>query len=73
MAYFRYSNYECRWSNSSIIYNLFRKDYEYIINDCKPKICIVSNNIQFKKIEKFISDKQKFYQLKILMKKLKVV
>ena len=30
------------------------KDYEYIINDCKPKICIVSNNIQFKKIEKFI-------------------
>ena len=33
------------------------KDYEYIINDCKPKICIVSNNIQFKKIEKFISSK----------------
>ncbi len=32
------------------------KDYEYIINDCKPKICIVSNNIQLKKIEKFISD-----------------
>ena len=31
------------------------KDYEYIINDCKPKICIVSNEIQFKKIEKFIS------------------
>ena len=31
------------------------KDYEYIINDCKPKICIVSNNIQFKKIEKLIS------------------
>ena len=33
------------------------KDYEYIINDCEPKICIVSNNIQFKKIEKFISSK----------------
>ena len=32
------------------------KDYEYIINDCKPKICIVSNEIQLKKIEKFISD-----------------
>ena len=31
------------------------KDYEYIINDCKPKICIISNDIQFKKIEKFIS------------------
>ena len=25
------------------------KDYEYIINDCKPKICIVSNKIQLKK------------------------
>ena len=32
------------------------KDYEYIINDCKPKICIVSNDIQFKKIENFISN-----------------
>ena len=32
------------------------KDYEYILNDCKPKICIVSNYIQFKKIKKFISD-----------------
>ncbi|WP_440922784.1 AMP-dependent synthetase/ligase [Candidatus Pelagibacter sp.] len=31
------------------------KDYEYIINDCKPKICIVSNEIQLKKIQKFIS------------------
>ena len=28
------------------------KDYEYIINDCKPKICIVSNEIQLKKIKK---------------------
>ena len=35
------------------------KDYEYIINDCKPKICIVSNDIQFKKIEKFISNETK--------------
>ncbi len=33
------------------------KDYEYIINDCNPKICIVSNNTQLKKIDKFISDK----------------
>jgi len=32
------------------------KDYEYIINDCKPKICVVSNEIQLKKIEKFISN-----------------
>ncbi len=35
------------------------KDYEYIINDCKPKICIVSNEIQLKKIEKFISEEIK--------------
>ena len=35
------------------------KDYEYIINDCKPKMCIVSNDIQFKKIEKFISNETK--------------
>ena len=50
------------------------KDYEYIINDCKPKICIVSNDIQFKKIEKFISNENKsYYQLKILIKKLKVL
>jgi len=35
------------------------KDYEYIIKDCAPKICIVSNNIQFKKIEKFISNETK--------------
>ncbi len=37
------------------------KDYEYIINDCNPKICIVSNNTQLKKIDKFISD-----QIKVL-------
>ena len=35
------------------------KDYEYIINDCKPKICIISNQVQFKKIEKFISNETK--------------
>ena len=35
------------------------KDYEYIINDCKPKICIISNDIQFKKIEKLISSETK--------------
>ena len=27
------------------------KDYEYIIKDCDPKICIVSNNVQFQKIK----------------------
>ena len=35
------------------------KDYEYIINDCKPKICIVSNETQLNKIKKFISDETK--------------
>jgi len=29
-------------------------DYNYIINDCKPSIVIVSNEIQFKKIKKYI-------------------
>ena len=32
------------------------KDYEYIINDCKPKICFVSNKTQLQKIKNFISD-----------------
>ncbi len=35
------------------------KDYEFIINDCKPKICIVSNETQLNKIKKFISDEIK--------------
>ncbi len=39
------------------------KDYEYIINDCKPKICIVSNEIQLKKIEKFISEEIKILSI----------
>ncbi len=30
-------------------------DYKYILNDCKPTIVIVSNNDQFKKIEKFLN------------------
>ena len=39
------------------------KDYEYIINDCNPKICIVSNDNQFKKIKKFISDETKILSI----------
>ena len=39
------------------------KDYEYIINDCKPKICIVSNIIQLKKIEKFVSKDTKILSI----------
>ncbi|MDA8676622.1 long-chain fatty acid--CoA ligase, partial [Candidatus Pelagibacter bacterium] len=35
-------------------------DYEYILNDCKPSLVIVSNDIQFKKIKKYVNlDKQK--------------
>ncbi|MDC1092694.1 long-chain fatty acid--CoA ligase [Pelagibacteraceae bacterium] len=29
-------------------------DYEYILNDCKPSLIIVSNDVQFKKIKKYI-------------------
>ena len=39
------------------------KDYEYIIKDCKPKICIVSNKIQLKKIKKFISSEIKILSI----------
>ena len=31
------------------------KDYEYIINDCSPKVCIISNQVQFNKIKKYIT------------------
>ena len=31
-------------------------DYEYIIKDCAPKLCIVSNLDQFKKIKNFIKE-----------------
>ena len=34
-------------------------DYEYILNDCKPSIVIVSNNDQFKKIKKFVGEQVK--------------
>ena len=39
------------------------KDYEYIINDCKPKILIVSNKNQLKKVEKFISEEIKILSI----------
>ena len=46
------------------------KDYEYIINDCKPKICIVSNNNQLRKIEKFISNETKVLSIENLNEKI---
>jgi long-chain acyl-CoA synthetase len=30
-------------------------DYEYILNDCKPSLIIVSNDSQFKKVKKYIN------------------
>ncbi len=32
------------------------KDYEFIFNDCKPKLIIISNNEQYKKIKNFINE-----------------
>ena len=31
-------------------------DYEYIINNCQPKVCIVSNSLQFEKIKNYIKE-----------------
>ena len=31
------------------------RDYEYIINDCKPSLIIISDDLQFKKIKNLIS------------------
>jgi len=31
-------------------------DYEYIINNCEPKVCIVSNSLQFEKIKNYIKE-----------------
>ena len=33
-------------------------DYKYILNDCKPTIIIVSNNIQYQKIKNFINTEE---------------
>jgi long-chain acyl-CoA synthetase len=49
------------------------KDYEYIINDCKPKICIISNDIQFKKIKKFISSETKVISIENFNQKIESI
>ena len=49
------------------------KDYEYIIKDCKPKICIISNIDQFKKIEKFISNKIKVISIENFNEKIESI
>ena len=33
-----------------------KNDYEYIIKDCEPKVCIVTNIDQFKKIKNYIAE-----------------
>ena len=37
-------------------------DYEYIVNDCAPKVCIVSNVTQLRKIKKFIKKNTKLIE-----------
>ena len=49
------------------------KDYEYIINDCKPKICIISNKNQFNKIEKFISRETKVISIENFSKEIESI
>ena len=49
------------------------KDYEYIINDCKPKVCIVSNLVQFNKIKKFIPNDTKILSIENFSKKIESV
>ena len=49
------------------------KDYEYIINDCKPKICIISNEIQFKKIEKLIPHETKVISIENFNEKIESI
>ena len=44
------------------------KDYEYIIDDCKPSVVFISNTQQFKKIKNIIKNKdfiKKYFLLKI--------
>ena len=34
------------------------RDYEYILKDCSPSLIVVSNDIQFEKINKFIDNQE---------------
>ena len=49
------------------------KDYKYILNDCNPKVCIVSNNFQFRKIEKFISNDVQILSIENFDKKIESI
>ena len=45
------------------------RDYEYLINDCKPSLLIISNNIQYQKIKNLIK-KNTFIKLVISFDKI---
>ena len=47
------------------------KDYEYIINDCEPKICVVSNKTQLQKIKHLLSDDIKIISFEKINDKIK--
>ena len=54
VANFRFINYECWWSTVPLFTTYSDRDYEYIIKDCMPKVCIVSTQEQFNKIKKYL-------------------
>ena len=33
-----------RWNYCTSIYDIYRRDYKYLIEDCEPSLIIVSNN-----------------------------
>ena len=49
------------------------KDYEYIIHDCKPKMCVVSNKTQFEKLEKFVSNDTKILSIEKFSEKIESI
>ena len=57
MVYCRYFNNVIWSNNSTSITTYAEKDYDYIINDCKPSVVFVSNDEQYKKIENIIKSK----------------
>ena len=46
-------------------------DYEYIINDCGPKVCIVSNKLQYEKIKRFLNEEIKIISIDEISDKIK--
>ena len=46
-------------------------DYEYIINDCGPKVCIVSNKLQYEKIKRILNEEIKIISIDEISDKIK--